>query len=542
MKGKFKSCPEGRNKNHFPVKSVNPRLRKKLIIISAVFVIVTAAAIIALLAYSNRIVKHKLEQALGPNFTVDRISLSWNSVAINGPRFLKDNQTVASAQSITIKAHFLALLKSGFSISSIVMEQPSFKVEITPEGQWIIPISLPEKESTSKSGPLTIKEIVIKNGTLFYQDHRMPAPNSIEAQKLNASLNDFSYPFKDEPSEFSIQSQLSGKLVSGSVAANGNYNFGSHAYTMKFDGKDLAYFDAGGGSGPILRGRHLTFTAGSENLPAKPLLISDLVLNKPHLRVETDSKGNIKGPFGGPAKKHALQVEVNKFAISDGEILYLDGKISSRPYPVRFTDVNLNADYIAKPSENKLTTYQFSAHIPGDNSTGLLTSTGSTDMKTSDTNAKINLRDLDLSVLKPYIVKKGEADFSKGFLDLDMDLGIKNKNIHAPVHSVIRNLEFTSGSGLKDRFLGAPRSIIVKAMESNNHQIVFDFVLEGNTTNPKSNFRENLIQNLTSGFAKSLGLSAAKAGQTAVKQGGEAIKGVEKEFEGIKEQFKNIFN
>ncbi len=522
------------------MKSVNPRLRKKLIIISAVLVIVIAAAIITLLAYSNRIVKHKLEQALGPNFTVDSISLNWNSVAINRPRFLKDDQTVASAQSITIKAHFLALLKSGFSISSIVMQQPSFKVEVTPEGKWIIPISLPEKESTStsKSGPLTIKEIVVKNGTLLYQDHRVPAPNNIEAQKLNASLNDFSYPFKDEPSKFSIQSQLAGKLVSGSVAANGNYNFGSHAFTMKFDGKDLAYSDAGGGSGPILRGQHLTFTAGSAGLPEKPLLISDLVLNKPHLRVETDSEGNIKGPFGGPAKKPALQVEVNKFAIVGGEILYLDGKISSRPYPVRFTDVNLNADYITKPFENRLTTYQFSAHIPCNSSTGILTSSGSTDLKTSDTNSKINLSDLDLAVLKPYIVKQGEADFSKGFLDLDMNLEIKNKNIHAPVHSVIRNLEFTSGSGPKDRFLGVPRSIIVKAMESNNHQIVFDFILEGNISSPKFNFRKNLMQNLTSGFANSLGLSAVKAGQTAVKQGGEAIKGVEK---GIKEQFKNIF-
>lgn len=526
------------------------RFRRRVIIGAVAVIVVIAAAVVILLAYSNRILKDRLEKAMGPDFRVDSISLSWNSVDVNGPRFMRDGRTAASAQAINIRADFLAILKSGISVSSIVLDQPSIRLEIDPDGQIVLPFALPEKKETAKPGkpePVEIKEIVIRNGTLFFQDRRMSAPNSIEAQKLNAAVSDFSFPFKNQPQKFSLDTQLAGKLASGSVAVNGNYNLETKAVEVKFDGKGLAYADAGGGAGPAAKLQSLTFSAASDALTEKPLVISNVVVARPYLRVETDSRGNLKAPFGPGKKKpekeekEGVPVEIKKIQVSGGEFLYLDGKVSSRPFPVRFTDVNLFADYVAVPVANKWTTFQFSANIPGNSSTGALAAIGKTDLKTKDTGSRITLRNLDLTVVKPYIARRSETDFSRGFLDLDTDLVISKQIMRAPVHVVIRGLQFPSGAGLTARFLGVPRSLITKTMAAGNNQLALDFVLEGNINNPQFNWQETLVRNLSSEFARNFGAAAVKSGDTAIKEGREAVKGAQEQFKGLKEQFKDVF-
>jgi hypothetical protein len=525
---------------------MDPHFRKKLIILSAAIVLVIVVVIVLLLPLSNYIIKHHLERALGANFRVERISLSWGGVGVYEPRFLKDGQTVAYAKRIILKAHFLTLLKPGFSISSAVVEEPSMKLEVSQSGEWVVPIVIEKKQgvpSTSKPGPLYIKQIVIKDGTLFFQDHRLQEPNSVEVQKINVSLDDVSVPFKNVPSKFALQLQLVGKLISGFVTGSGTFNFGTLGINVKFEGQNLAFLDTSA-AGPVSRVQSLSFTGTSEGIPAKPLLFSDLVLTKPYVRLESDRNGNITSPLPGFTPKQTgaekqrgatVQVEVKNLKIAGGELLYLDGKIAKRPYPVRLTDIALNADTLSLPPEDRYTTYQLSAHLPGNQSTGVLTSSGRTDFKTLDTNGKVSLRDLDLTTLKPYLVKQGDVDVSRGFLDLSLDLGIKKKMIEAPTHTVIKDLEFVTGRGLKDEFLGIPRSLIVKTLETNNHQIVFDFILEGDLENPKFNFRGSLVKRFTIGLAKSLGLSVIEAGETVIIQSGRAIRGLGK---GLQKLFK----
>lgn len=518
---------------------MNFRAHKKLVITSSAIIAMIVVAVIVLLVFSNRIIKSKLEEAMGPNSRVDRIDLGWNNVGVYGLKFVKDGKTTASVESIKLRADFLAILKSGISISKIIIDQPSLKLEILPDGQMVLPVVLPQKkeqEPAAKPQPVTIHEIVIKNGTISFQDRRMPAPNSIEAKKVNLTFKNFSYPFENEKSRFSLEAELAGKLISGSVVMDGSCNIGTKAANVKFDGKGLAYADTGRGAGPLARAQGLNFTLASESIPAKPIAISDVIVTKPHLRVETDNRGKIKGPIGVSAGKKAEkenkpgpQISVSRVKITGGELIYIDGKVSP-PHPVRITDLNVHADYLAVPADGKPTTYQLSANIPGPNGMGALTSSGKTDLKTKDTNSRINLRNFDLTNIRPYIVKKGGVDFSKGFLDLDMDMNIKNKNLRAPAHAVIKDLAFPSAGKVTDLFLGVPMSVITQTMKANNNQIAFDFIMGGNIQSPKFNLEETLAQNLSSGLTKKLGGVAKSVGESAVEKGKEAA---EKQLEEI---------
>ncbi|MGE5790519.1 MAG: DUF748 domain-containing protein, partial [Syntrophaceae bacterium] len=204
----------------------------------------------------------------------------------------------------------------------------------------------------------------------------------------------------------------------------------------------------------------------------------------------------------------------------------LDGKITRYPYPVRVTDIDLTADQLSYPVDNRDTAWRLSARMPGNQGTGTLTASGNTALKSRDTGAKVVLRNLDLTSFKPYLLKEGDVDVSRGFLDLDVDLGIRKRMLHAPAHSVLRDLQFVEGRGLKDQFLGVPRQLVVNALKTGNNQIEFDFVVEGSLDNPKFNLREDLVTRLTVGLAKKLGLSVIETGESVIIQSGKILRGV----------------
>jgi len=226
---------------------------------------------------------------------------------------------------------------------------------------------------------------------------------------------------------------------------------------------------------------------------------------------------------------------VKNLKIKGGELLYLDGKIAKRPFPVRVTDIDLTADQLSFPADNRNTAWRLSARLPGNHGTGVLTSSGNTALKTRDTSAKVSLRNLDLTSFKPYLLKEGDVDVSRGFLDLDVDLGIKKRMLYAPAHSVLRDLQFVGGRGLKDQFLGVPRQLVVDSLKTNNNQIEIDFVLEGSLDNPKFSLRESMVTRLTVGLAKRLGLSVIETGGSVIIQSGQILKGV---GDAIKQIFK----
>jgi hypothetical protein len=193
---------------------------------------------------------------------------------------------------------------------------------------------------------------------------------------------------------------------------------------------------------------------------------------------------------------------------------------------VSFTGIDLTADQLSFPFGSQNTAFRLSVHLPGNQSTGVLTSSGNTVLKTLDTNAKVSLRDLDLTSYKPYLIKEGEDDISRGFFNLDVDLGINKRMLYAPAHSVLRDLQFVGGRGLGDRFLGLPRDRVVKALQTNNNQISFDFIVEGSLDDPKFSLREIMITRLTVGLAKNLGLSVIETGGKVIIKGSEIMKGV----------------
>lgn len=286
----------------------------------------------------------------------------------------------------------------------------------------------------------------------------------------------------------------------------------------------------------------VSISLNMEGIIRREFKFSRITLAEPYLLVEIDRKGRYVNPFrtGDEQKEEKTpmpEVSIGKFIINKGALDYSDGKVSPMPHLTRIRDIEFQIDGLDMPFIDRMSNFSIEASVPGIYSSGYFRGNGQINLKTQDMKGKIRISNLDITAFKPYFEKKGEAKIVRGFLDIDMDILIKNGKIRAPGRAVLRGLDFVSVT-TKDRFLGVPRSAVIGLLKDNNGAITIDFVIEGDINNPKFNLRESLLEKMTIGLADKLGLSVTRIGESIIVEG---AKQVEKGLGGIGKGIERLF-
>ena len=216
--------------------------------------------------------------------------------------------------------------------------------------------------------------------------------------------------------------------------------------------------------------------------------------------------------------------------------------MATPPHPTRLTDISLSVDQAAIPEQDTWTAYECSLNIPGKESTGVLRISGKTKLKSLDTVSKVALQGLDITTVKPYILKAGDVDVTRGTLSLDVDLHIDRRNLNSPAKAVLRNLQFAPSKGSGEKFMAIPRSAVIGFLEANNNQIALDFRVEGSIDDPKFSLRETMATRFAVQFAQQLGLGAVKAGEKLIETQGKGLRGLGDALKDTSEGLKKLFN
>ena len=284
----------------------------------------------------------------------------------------------------------------------------------------------------------------------------------------------------------------------------------------------------------ILTTKNLGARANIIGLLKKEHVISDIHLDSPYLFLELDKKGEMV-PFLPPRNKTPVKTEskkkspgknsnpflIKKFRIEEGSLDYLDRKVSTSPALIRMREIRAELKNFSVPSDSRASAYAVDAVIPGKAGKGKLTSQGSINLKTKDTKAKLSIRDLDITQLRPYYEKKGDVEVTQGLLSLDADITVRQRRIRSEGTIIIKGLEFKNSGG---SFLGMPLLGVTKLLKDNHDQITLDFILEGDLDNPKFSITQSLVQKLALSLAKSLGMPIGSIGKSVFDLGGSALK------------------
>ncbi len=257
-------------------------------------------------------------------------------------------------------------------------------------------------------------------------------------------------------------------------------------------------------------------------------IISSVKLKGPYIFVEVDRKGNIVNPIlqveqkqkkTEKQKKTTTVMRVKNVEIAAGSLDYYDRKTSSTPLLTQIRNINLEIKNIRMPLIDVFSPYVLSAKIPSRRSIGVMKSSGKINLKTKDTDCKMQIRSLDLVDLKPYFRKNTTANMTKGFLDLDLTARVLSNRINAPGKAILKDLEFGEVRTIGKRFVGVPLSLVLGYLKKSNNEISVSFVIKGNLENPQFGIQEEFMTAMAVALAGTFGFSIEELGKALLDGG-----------------------
>jgi hypothetical protein len=106
---------------------------------------------------------------------------------------------------------------------------------------------------------------------------------------------------------------------------------------------------------------------------------------------------------------------------------------------------------------------------------------------------------------------------------------------------VIRELEFGPSRGYLETFMGIPRSAIINFLKNNENAIDVDFVLTGDTSNPRFSINEAIATRVAMAMAAELGVSIRGLAENFGTLGRRSVEGAVGVAEGVSSVLKGLF-
>ncbi|MBI5584087.1 MAG: DUF748 domain-containing protein [Deltaproteobacteria bacterium] len=513
-----------------PGRGAGNRSRKKWVILFVTPVLVFILAVVLVAGFSGAIVKQRIEKHFGDRFRAEEILIGWGSIKARKIQILNQGLTVLTAQTVELRPDWLSLFHKGFSISSLEADGLVLRIEQDRTGLLILPVPVyvlqKALQQLARIGIHQLDRAVLK-GTIFYQARHLSGPNELKAEEVRLEIRDLVYPHRDHPVPFTARALLSGPLASGRLDLNSSINFFREQFAFDLAGDNLSLFNEEP-HGPVLQTASYRLTGSTEEVAGGRRIVADLTLSGPSVKLATDARGRLVSPF--PRKKKGLSDQtperdrprfylLRNLRVTDGRFLFLDGKIARPPQALEVTNWSGEMHRLSYPFQDIWADYQASGRIPGPGPPGTIEISGKMNLKTADHASRVQLRNVALLRLSPYIHKQGEARITGGTFDADMNLTIRGKTLHAPTQVVLRDLTLAPKTGASGLFVGVPRKMVLALLKDNKNRIVLNFEGQGRIDNPTFSLRENMLSRLTVGLAKRLGLSVVEIGEKVIVEG-----------------------
>jgi hypothetical protein len=226
-------------------------------------------------------------------------------------------------------------------------------------------------------------------------------------------------------------------------------------------------------------------------------------------------------------KSPGLPVSIGHIALNGATIDFFDATVREPPHRIRMDDLRVDLHDFDLPSLENRMRLNVAGSLKGPRRNGQLTITGWLELARKNAELTTRLRDTDLVLLQPYLVKSAETGVKRGFIDLDIKSSIRNSIIDAPGSLTLSGLELESRGGPLATFMGMPRAAVISALKNRNDRIVVSFNLKGDLNDPKFSLNASVYRQIVSVVAESLGISigglvqglGANAGESTAKMG-----------------------
>jgi len=306
-------------------------------------------------------------------------------------------------------------------------------------------------------------------------------------------------------------------------------------------------------TGRTFRAARVRIIPNLQTILTDQIHISSIVFERPYVSVMrtsgkwilfpglTETRDRKKNTEAGGANLSLRAVTISKIELQDGVVDFFDATVTRPPLKTRLERVDAVIGDVAVPWSKTRTRFELAANVKGIRRDGRAKVSGWLGPARGDSSSQITLYAVDLVSLQPYLVRIGEAQVRKGTLDLRLNSEVRANRLDGKGKLIIRDLEFAPSRGYLETFMGIPRSAVINFLKNNENAIDVDFVLTGDTSNPRFSINEAIATRVAMGMAAELGVSIRSLAEDFGNLGRRSVEGAAGVAEGVGSVLKGLF-
>jgi len=306
-------------------------------------------------------------------------------------------------------------------------------------------------------------------------------------------------------------------------------------------------------TGRTFRAARVRIIPNLQTILTDQIHISSIVFERPYVSVMrtsgkwilfpglTETRDRKKNTEAGGANLSLRAVTISKIELQDGVVDFFDATVTRPPLKTRLERVDAVIGDVAIPWSKTRTRFELAANVKGIRRDGRAKVSGWLGPARGDSSSQITLYAVDLVSLQPYLVRIGEAQVRKGTLDLRLNSEVRANRLDGKGKLIIRDLEFAPSRGYLETFMGIPRSAVINFLKNNENAIDVDFVLTGDTSNPRFSIHEAIATRVAMGMAAELGVSIRSLAEDFGNLGRRSVEGAAGVAEGVGSVLKGLF-
>jgi hypothetical protein len=213
--------------------------------------------------------------------------------------------------------------------------------------------------------------------------------------------------------------------------------------------------------------------------------------------------GKAKPDGDGESSGRAAQIQIAELANCVVEIF--DATVSSRK-KLRLDAVNGTVEDIRVPELDSNAKVALKGTIKGHAHHGSLALAGWVNVAQRSSDLAIQVRNVDLVLFEPYLIRKTKAGVDQGTFNLDIKATTRNNHVVGQGKLLLSDFKVKTGEGAFSSLANIPRRAAIAALADQNDRIELDFRIEGSLDDPNFALDEGLGLRTATALLKGLGM------------------------------------
>lgn len=228
-------------------------------------------------------------------------------------------------------------------------------------------------------------------------------------------------------------------------------------------------------------------------------------------------------PKPAEASSDGTKIRIGSIKLSNSRVDFFDATVAAKPLHIPLDQIELTLDDLLLPAMNDKVQLKMQARVARQ---GTLTLDGDLVPANMDSDLKLKLAGVPLKLVEAYLFKGKAGEIKSGTLALDLRSKVAKRQLKAPGHMTLNQLELGGLSGLARE--AAAAFARAKGLDADTRRPVdMDFTLQGNLDDSRFSLNEAIYAQGGLAVLKLIGIGSSSGSSDKSGSGlGDTIKGL----------------